>query len=536
MTSRPRPVRNDWSALRVPQLGAWQPELSVSVIVPAYDCQASLDLTLAALSRQTYPADLMEVVIVDDGSPSALHLPQLRPRNCRLVRVAEGTPGWGPANAFHVGVGHSSGEILQRLDADMLAYPGHVEAQARWHHTVPYAVTLGSKRFVDVRPGSPGWPSPADVAATTSMALLFDEDAGEAHDYIEKILRRTDDLRAGDHLTFMVHVGATAALRRELYDAAGGVDTSLHLGEDTEFGYRLAQAGAIFVPERESRSWHLGRTHMMRRAEQLRRYNRPFLADRMPHPRWLRAYGGSGWAVPLIVVVLEVEGRSLEVVRAAVDAILRSDEHDLRIDLVGRWHQLGDERRAVLDDALLDLRLIQATYRSDPRVRLVRQAPDSAFPSPYQLTVPADAGLPSTAIPMMIAEADRHQAGVVRVGAPGGATVELWRTAAVERGRRVRAKDEPLLDAVTEIYGSRTLATSAVGVIDLGAVPVDLLTTGAVTAGARTGRWLPATVEVGGMRTLAQAAVLVAKVSAGRLRTRVRRLASRRQRKDRHAS
>jgi cellulose synthase/poly-beta-1,6-N-acetylglucosamine synthase-like glycosyltransferase len=58
---------NDWSAIEVPELGAWRPVRPVSVVIPAYDCQPALDLVLAALARQTYPADLLDVVVVDDG-------------------------------------------------------------------------------------------------------------------------------------------------------------------------------------------------------------------------------------------------------------------------------------------------------------------------------------------------------------------------------------------------------------------------------------------------------------------------------------
>ena len=36
---------NDYTALDVPALGEWTPELTVSVVVPAYNGQRKLDLT-----------------------------------------------------------------------------------------------------------------------------------------------------------------------------------------------------------------------------------------------------------------------------------------------------------------------------------------------------------------------------------------------------------------------------------------------------------------------------------------------------------
>jgi cellulose synthase/poly-beta-1,6-N-acetylglucosamine synthase-like glycosyltransferase len=67
-TRVPRVVRNDWSSVTPPDLDGWRPTLTVSVVIPAYRCQSTMDLTLAALIWQTYPADLLEVVVVDHGS------------------------------------------------------------------------------------------------------------------------------------------------------------------------------------------------------------------------------------------------------------------------------------------------------------------------------------------------------------------------------------------------------------------------------------------------------------------------------------
>jgi glycosyltransferase involved in cell wall biosynthesis len=532
-----RVVRNDWSHIGVPEIGRWRPAMTVSVVIPAYNCQESLSLTLASLSHQTYPAGLLEVVVVDDGSQPPLELPPIRPERTRVIRAADHSEGWGRANALSVGASQSRGEIIHWLDADMIVFPEHVEAQARWHHEVPYAVTLGTKRFVDVRPGGPGWPEPETVA-TGGLEALFDPRTSEPHDYIEKMIRRTDGLRAGDHLTFMVHVGATAALRREMYEAAGGVDPRLHLGEDTELGYRLTQAGAVFVPELHARSWHLGRTHMMRDAERLQRYNRPFLADLMPHPRWLRKVGGSAWTVPLVSVVVDASGEPLELVRAAVDAILANDETDLRVHLVGAWDKLIDERRSVLTDPLLDLRLIAASYRGDPRVRLVERAPETAFPSPYLLRVPVRCGLGRSAIGRIVEAADQAQAGVVRTPLPGdgdgrghgggGAAVELWRTAALGRARWLRDDGEPLIDVVSQTHGARSLPAEAVGVIDLSRFePAQLAAGIGAAAEGLAGRWLPNAVEVAGVRSLARAAVVVGRLTAARARARVRRAAAR---------
>src|SRR5690606_25633484 len=115
--------------------------------------------------------------------------------------------GWGRANALHHGAREAAGDILHWLDADMITYPEHVEAQARWHHRLPYGVTLGYKRFVDA-----AWPTVDEVVAACAAgdaAGLFAGDEGAPHHYVEDTIARTGQLRDADHLAFLVHVGAT---------------------------------------------------------------------------------------------------------------------------------------------------------------------------------------------------------------------------------------------------------------------------------------------------------------------------------------
>jgi len=507
--SSARVVRNDWSTVAAPDLDGWRPTLTVSVIVPAYQCQPTLDLTLASLAHQSYPADLLEVIVVDDGSEPPLRLPEIRPERTKIIRIG-GSGGWGRANALHTGVTHSSGKVLHWLDADMVAFPEHVAAQVRWHHVLPYAVTLGYKRFVDPERHGP-WPPPTAVAERWGQghaADLFGGSPGEPHTYVERYIAQTDQLRAADHLAFRIHVGATAALRRELYEAAGGLDTQLRLGEDTELGYRLAQAGAVFVPEPRARSWHLGRTHVMQAQDQVSRYNRPFLADRIPYPRHWRTAGGPSWSVPFVEVVVTVGDEPLERVRATVDSVLRGTERDVRVNLVGPWDRLDGARVPVLTDPLLEPRLIAATYRGEPQVRFVTESPESAFPAPYLLELPVSCGLAPDALRRLVEHADRHQVGVVHVHAGQRAMgVVLWRTAALGRARWVRSERESLLDAVNSVYGRRDADANEIGIH-----------TEHWGAPARTRRRHPtlSTVEVEGVRSLARAAVVVARLSVRR--------------------
>ena len=84
----PRPVSvtyNNWRDVEVPSPEAFVPSLPVSIIVPYYERPEELARTLASLERQTYPRDLFEVIVVDDGSRPPLERPEGTPLDIKVV-------------------------------------------------------------------------------------------------------------------------------------------------------------------------------------------------------------------------------------------------------------------------------------------------------------------------------------------------------------------------------------------------------------------------------------------------------------------
>jgi hypothetical protein len=183
-----------------------------------------------------------------------------------------------------------------------------------------------------------------------------------------------------------------------------------------------------------------------------------------------------------------------------VDRLLASDVDDLRVVLVGPWDSLTGERRDILADPLLQLRLVAANYRSEPRVHLATTAPATVFPSPYRLDLPSSAGVGPSTVGELVAAADTAQAGLVRAG-----ELTLWRTAAVSRAARALAPGESLVDAVTAVHGQYTMDSPDVA--DLNRVEL-------TSPSAR--RYDRDVVVVGGVRRLARAARLVVRKSLRR--------------------
>jgi glycosyltransferase involved in cell wall biosynthesis len=456
MTSIPLIPMNDYGVLgEPPRLGTWTPRLSVSVVIPAYRAERTLPLALAALARQTYPEHLMEVVVVDDGDEPMRGLPETAPERTRVVRPRAGT--WGKASACAAGAEAADGDVVHYLDADLIAFPEHVEAQMRWHHLAGYLVVLGQLRFV---PGLDEIPAGEVLAAIEAGTLdkLFPYEDGTPQ-WTERRWDQTADLRTGGFRAFSVTVGATASLPAALLRAAGGMDRALVLGEDTELGYRLAQAGAVFVAEREARSRHLGESTVMRREQEVKRHNWPYLAERVPAFRWLRAHPHRRYLVPYVEVVVKAGDASFEDVRATVDAVLASRLPDVSVKLVGPWSRLSGGRRDPLGDPALDLRLVRACYEGEPRVAFSERVPGTCFPAPFRLHCPPGWTPARSTIGSLVKFADKQGLGVVSLALherEDGEVVHarLERTAALNRARWCAKPGDDLDDLVHEMFGT----------------------------------------------------------------------------------
>ncbi len=463
---RARIRHNDYGSLLPPDLGGWEPRLRVSVVIPAHDCQEALERTLAGLAAQTYPAHLMEVVVADDGSDPPLRVPEITPANTRLVRVPDGR--WGRGWARQTGAAAAAGDILHWVDSDMILDRDHVEAHMRWHHLAPYAVVMGDVRFTA---GGTG-PSAGEVFSAVEAGdagKLFDESA--PHEWRAGVLEETRWLRDAGAGAYRLHSGATTSVPVALLRSVGGVNTTLNMGEDTDLGFRLAQAGAVFVPDPRARAWHLGPSTVMIREKEVHRHNWSVLPDLIPDLRWLRTHPRRAWLVPYVHVVVDARGASYEDVRASVDSALAGTLVDVAVTVVGPWSDLPAGRRPSLDEPLLDLRLVRNLYVHEPRVSFTEEVPAGSAPAPFRLTFPAGWALGADSLAELVKLAEREEYGLLSAaldeGASGVRAARFERTAAFARAALVSEGpdgDDGLDDAVHEMFGSLWVSAAEVGV------------------------------------------------------------------------
>ncbi|MCA1631767.1 MAG: glycosyltransferase family 2 protein [Acidobacteria bacterium] len=187
----------------------------VSVIVPVYNDPERLLLCLQALGRQTYPQDLYEIVVVDNGSDESLD--ELVARSgCRARLCSEARPGSYAAR--NRGLSVARGEVIAFTDADCIPARDWIERGTERLRSAPGCGLVAGR--VEVSPRDPKRPTAVELyeARTALTQKLYVEEG---------------------------RFGATANLFafRDTFARVGLFDEELKSGGDLEWGQRVAGSG-----------------------------------------------------------------------------------------------------------------------------------------------------------------------------------------------------------------------------------------------------------------------------------------------------
>ena len=128
----------------------------LSVIIPTRNRAALLYNTLESLSKQTYPADHFEVIVVDNGSTDATPevCQHFKQRITKLKRISVPNPGLH--NGRHAGLKEAIGEILVYADDDIEALPTWLEGIAE-SFSDPEIALVGGKILPKFDSQPPEW-------------------------------------------------------------------------------------------------------------------------------------------------------------------------------------------------------------------------------------------------------------------------------------------------------------------------------------------------------------------------------------------
>jgi glycosyltransferase involved in cell wall biosynthesis len=172
----------------------------VSVIIPAYNAEATLDDTLNSVRSQTHRN--LEIVVVDDGSADDTVL--VAQRHCAIdarVRVIRQNNA-GVAAARNAGIIATSGRFVAPIDADDLWAPRKIERQLRAAAKHPGKVGLVYTWF--------------SVIDRNNRVLMHEDRANAEGMVLRDLLMRN-----------LVGNGSSALMLRSAIEAVGLYDVSL---------------------------------------------------------------------------------------------------------------------------------------------------------------------------------------------------------------------------------------------------------------------------------------------------------------------
>jgi glycosyltransferase involved in cell wall biosynthesis len=197
-------------------------DVSVSVVMPAYNCESIIESSLRPLLDMRYRGEVFEVIVVDDGSTDGT-----AEVAASLGAIVISTDGpHGPASARNRGVQAASGDILWFVDSDVV-----VNTDACRH----IRQALASREITAVVGSYDDSPQARNFCSQYKNLVH--------HHYHQR--------GGGDVSTFW---GGCGAVWKDEFLAVGGFDELRYPRpsiEDIEFGYRLKASGARIrlVPE-----------------------------------------------------------------------------------------------------------------------------------------------------------------------------------------------------------------------------------------------------------------------------------------------
>lgn len=195
----------------------------VTAVIPTFNRAADLCVAVRTAVAQTYPADRLEIVVVDDGGTDDTEAALSREFGARVRYLRRANSGVSAAR--NLGMASARGELLALLDDDDEWRPTKIARQVE---------------ILAARP-------------EVGMVITDVERMDERRVGFEIFRRREFIPRDGwvlpDVLRNPALAPASAMFRRSVFDATGGFDEGLRTAEDLDFHLRVALRFPIAVIE-----------------------------------------------------------------------------------------------------------------------------------------------------------------------------------------------------------------------------------------------------------------------------------------------
>ena len=338
-------VANDYrhiSAQVAEQGRDWVPNLKISIVIPLYNRREMLGRTLAMIAHQTYPLDLLEIVVADDGSSDdPISMIERFQDKLDIQYVRQADLGYRLSEVRNLGIRSSKHDYVILLDCDMAPVPTMVETYARHLGVSTRALYCGHRRYVDANHITVEnvVKSPGGLLALPDIETVNEKMKRDGHvlDWRMPMYRQSDNLRF-EKYPFRAVCGGNIGFHKSLFERAKEFDEAFRAWgkEDTEWGFRVWNRGDYIVPLYEACGLHMepsgGRNETDRELglEEVM----PIFVDRVP-VMYRKHEHGVCHSVPLVSIYVpayNAEDSIVETVRSALDQTFEDLEVCIAVD------------------------------------------------------------------------------------------------------------------------------------------------------------------------------------------------------------
>lgn len=256
-----------------------RPTPTVTVVMPVRNEAHYIVASLRAVLAQDYPADLMEVLVVDgESTDGTLELVRATTHDRNNVRVIQ-NPRRIVASGLNAALAEARGEVIVRIDGHCEVPPGYVSACVR-HLQEEHVdgvggavITIGETR----------------VARAIANAMSCPFGVGNSA------------FRVTRGVTKLADTVPFPAYTRDAIDRAGPYDEELVRNQDDEYNYRLRGIGARILLAGDVASTYHSRSTLRRLWRQYFDYGYWKVRVMQKHPLQMRV---RQFAPPMLVLLL----------------------------------------------------------------------------------------------------------------------------------------------------------------------------------------------------------------------------------------
>ena len=218
----------------------------VSVIIPAYNEEKTIELTLDSILKSDYPKNKLDILVIDDGSIDKTYEKALKYQK-EGVRVFKQETNGGKGRALNSGIEKAKGDFVFTMDADTIVDKKSLKAMTRYFKNpkvmsvTPAMVTRETKTIIQ------------RIQSVEYLTGLF--------------LRKTFAALNAIHIT----PGAFSAYRKSFFEEHGGYDEG-NLTEDLEVALRIQHHKYIIENAPEAPAYTIPPKDFMSLLKQRRRW------------------------------------------------------------------------------------------------------------------------------------------------------------------------------------------------------------------------------------------------------------------------